>query len=341
MEGLCPECYLEENPLIEVPEDLEVEVCAQCLAVKTGLGWREPDPELPDVESILIDHALSALEDEMKVLPGARVRLEPLEVKGEPGGPGSRVIVRVLADAEAEIDDVEISKRYLIEIPIRFSLCDRCMKHRGGYFEAILQVRSFRGELTEEELEEVMEFIRDTVPKLMEKDGMAYVSDSKILDEGLDVYMGSLASARKLARLIVQRFGGTVGESHRVVGYDHEKSREKTKASLSVRIPHFSKGDVIEYEGRPHLVLSLGGGGKPTLEDLRTGETVRPDWEELKGVRVLETERGVVIEENPPRVVLPSGRVVECHETDEDVKVGDEVRVVVVGDEAFILPDRG
>ncbi len=325
--------------MIEVPEELEVRVCAQCLARHTGLRWENPPEDVDSVEELLVEYVLKELEENLRTLPGVDVRIDPVEVKGEPGGPGARVLVELLAECEWEVGGEVLTRKYHLEVPVVFALCDRCMKFRSGYYEAVLQVRSFRGKLTEREREDIENFVTEAAASLLERDPMAYISDVKHLEEGIDFYVGSLNAARKLARRLVDAYGGTIGESHKLVGFDRERGKRKYKAAISVRIPHFRKGDVLLVDGQPYLVTGLGE--RCSLYHLIDGETVKRKWEELGDVEVLKPEPAVVIEDSPPRVVLErTGETVECYESDADLHVGQHVYVVLLKGVAVVVPEE-
>ncbi|WP_456466125.1 60S ribosomal export protein NMD3 [Methanopyrus sp.] len=341
IEGLCPECFLEEHPMIRVPEDLEVRVCAQCLSRHTGLRWEHPPEDAEDVESLLIEYALRALEDEMRVLQGARVDVRPLEVKGEPGGPGSRVQVAFLVEGEWEVEGERLRREYHLKVPVTFTLCHRCMKYRSGFYEAILQVRSFRGGLTESERKELEEFVTRSAESLLKRDPMAFISDVKHRDEGIDFYLGSTSAARKLARRLVDRFGGTVRESHELVGVDKDTGKRRYRTSISVRLPHLRPGDVIELEGAPYEVTGVGE--RCTLRRLTDGTRVRRDWEELAEARRLKPEPAIVVNTDPPQVVLErTGETLDCFDTGalDGLEIGRRVTVVVLDEGAVVLPEE-
>ncbi len=325
--------------MIDVPEGLEVRVCAQCLARHTGLRWEDPPEGAGSIEELLVEYVLQELEENLRTLPDVDVRIEPLEVKGEPGGPGARVIVELLAEGKWEVGKKVLTRKYHLKVPVVFTLCDRCMKFRSGYYEAILQVRSLRGKLTEREREEIENFVTEAAASLLERDPMAYISDVEHPDEGIDFYIGSLNAARKLARRLIDAYGGTVVESHKLVGFDRERGKRKYKAAISVRIPHFRKGDVLLVNGQPYLVT--GFGERCLLRHLINKEVARRKWEELKGVEVLKPEPAVVIEDTPPRVVLErTGETVECYESDVDLHVGQRVYVILLKGAAVVVPEE-
>ncbi len=325
--------------MIEVPGGLKVRVCAQCLARHTGLRWEDPPEGVGSIEELLVEYVLRELEENLRTLPDVDVRMEPLEVKGEPGGPGARVLVDLLAECKWEVGGETLTRKYHLEVPVVFALCDRCMKFRSGYYEAILQVRSLRGKLTEREREEIENFVTEATASLLERDPMAYISDVEYPEEGIDFYIGSLNAARKLARRLIDAYGGTVVESHKLVGFDRERGKRKYKAAISVRIPHFRKGDVLLVDGQPYLVTGLGG--RCSLRHLINKEVVRRKWEELKGAEVLKPEPAVVIEDTPPRVVLErTGETVECYESDVDLHVGQRVYVILLEGAAVVVPQE-
>jgi nonsense-mediated mRNA decay protein 3 len=311
IEGLCQVCYRKENPVLLIGDEINTEVCQNCGSYKRHGVWVDPkNYELDDLIFEVADNALlEVLENSLseKVREFEVVSMEELE-ETEDLPVGKAIIafrpvdwhieyfpaiiiygVRVKAkthELQRELHD----ERKRVTVYVRQTVCPRCQKFLGGYFEAILQVRAQDRPLSEDERKEIERLVAEKVDEIMKKDRMGFIQDTIEKEEGLDFYMGSTSAARKLAQAIKERFGGTVSEAYELVGTDRQTSREVYRTSVSVRIPKFRKGDIVEdSKGNVYEVTRVDGKGL-SLRDLSTGKEEHRDWKSARreGVETVE-----------------------------------------------------
>jgi NMD protein affecting ribosome stability and mRNA decay len=180
--------------------------------------------------------------------------------------------------------------------------CQDCRRHPRTY-SAVLQVRG----MPREELEDLI------LDKLVESEGEGRLENVYL--EGGEYRFTSKGMARDVARELKER-GAELTETSKVVTYDAQKSRQKTRLTISAKF-RFQPGDVAEYRGRKYLVARVLRGFIKTQE----GRKVRlKDAEKVPARR----QEGFYISKKPPMVFV--------EETKETVEVPEpgEGRVEVV-----------
>ncbi|NJE49025.1 60S ribosomal export protein NMD3 [Thermococcus sp. 9N3] len=359
IEGLCQVCYRKENPVLLIGEEVNTELCQNCGSYKKRGVW--VDPRSYELEELIFEVAenalLEELEDsfsekiweyevvspeeleEIEDLPVGRavVSFEPLDFHIEHFPAIIVYEVRVKArthELQRELHD----ERKRVTVYVRQTVCPRCQKFLGGYFEAILQVRAEGRPLSEEERKVIGKLVEEKVDEIMRKDRMGFIQDTIEKEEGLDFYMGSTSSARKIAQAIRERFGGTISEAYELVGLDRQTSREVYRTSVSVRIPKFRKGDIVaDRRGNVYEVERVDGKGL-TLKNLENWESEHLDWKTAKREKVdtveHEESEAMVTSVTPGEVQLMDMESYETYELNRppfEVREGEVYRMVHVG----------
>jgi len=368
IEGLCQVCYRKENPVLLLGEEINTELCQNCGSYKKRGVW--VDPESYELEELIFEVAdnalLEALEgsfsdgireygavppeefEEMDDLPVGRavVSFEPVDFHIEHFPAIITYEVRVKArthELQRELHD----ERKRVTVYVRQTVCPRCSRFLGGYFEAILQIRAEGRPLTEEERSSIGKLVGDKVDEVMRKDRMGFIQDTIEKEEGLDFYMGSLSGARKVAQAVRERFGGTISEAYELVGVDRQTSREVHRTSVTVRIPRFLAGDIVrDGRGNVYLVEDVGGRGME-LRNLSTHEVEHMGWKALKRDPLEPVEHelreAMVVSVTPGGVHLMDMETYESFEVEKpplDVKEGEIYRIVVVDGRRYFIERR-
>jgi len=365
IEGLCQVCYRKENPVLLIGDEINTELCQNCGSYKKRGSW--VDPRSYELEELIFEVAenalLEALEEsfsekiqeyevvspeeleEIGELPVGRalVAFEPIDFHIEHFPAIIVYEVRVKAkthELQRELHD----ERKTVTVYVRQTVCPRCQKFLGGYFEAILQVRAEGRPLSEGERRAIEKLVEEKVDEIMRKDRMGFIQDTIEKDEGLDFYMGSTSAARKVAQAIRERFGGTISEAYELVGLDRQTSREVYRTSVSVRIPKFRRGDVVvDKKGNVYEVERVDGKGL-TLKNLENWEGKHFDWKTVKreGIEAVEHERSkaMVTSLTPSEVQLMDMESYETYELNRPpfkVKEGEVYRMVEVKGRRYFL----
>jgi len=365
IEGLCQVCYRKENPVLLISDEISTELCGNCGSYKRRGVWI--DPKSYDLEELIFEVAgnalLEALEDSLseKIKEFDVVSME--EVEGVESLPVGRAVV-AFAPVSWHIEHFPAIVTYEVRVKarthelqrelhdetkqvtvyVRQTVCPRCQKFLGGYFEAILQVRAEGRPLSEEERKAIGELVEGKVDEIMRKDRMGFIQDTIEKEEGLDFYMGSTSSARKLAQAIKERFGGTISEAYELVGMDRQTSREVYRTSVSVRIPKFRKGDIVaDREGNVYEVTAVGGKGL-SLRNLSTGREEHRDWKTAKreGIDEVEHEESEAMVTSIGRdevqmMDMESYQTYEVEKPPVELGEGEVYRMIEVGRRRYFL----
>ncbi|NJE62230.1 60S ribosomal export protein NMD3 [Thermococcus sp. 21S7] len=365
IDGLCQVCYRKENPVLLIEDEINTELCQNCGSYRKRGVW--VDPASYDLEELIFEVADNALLETVGDSLDGRVRefeivsseelAETVELPVGKALVSFRPVdwhieyfpaiityeVRVRArihELQRELHD----ETKHVTVYVRQTVCPRCSKFLGGYFEAILQVRAEGRPLTEEERKAIGKLVEEKVDEIMRRDRMGFIQDTIEKEEGLDFYMGSTSSARKLAQAIRERFGGTISEAYELVGVDRQTSREVYRTSVSVRIPKFQKGDLVTDRGGNVYEVERVDGKGMSMRNLATRESEYRDWKTVKreGMDVVEGERSeaMVTSVTPREVQLMDMETYETYELEKppmELREGEVYRMVEVRGRKYFL----
>ncbi|WP_461864020.1 60S ribosomal export protein NMD3 [Thermococcus sp.] len=362
IDGLCQVCFRKENPVLLMEDEINTELCQNCGSYKKRGVW--VDPGTYELDELVFEVADSALTENLRlderIKHVAIVSPEEVETTEELPVGEARVSfeavswhiehfpaiityeVRVKArlhELQRELHD----EKKRVTVYVRQTVCPRCQKFLGGYFEAILQVRAEDRPLSEEERKGVEKLVEEKVDEIMRKDRMGFIQDTIEKEEGLDFYMGSTSSARKLAQAIRERFGGSISEAYELVGQDRQTSREVYRTSVSVRLPKFRKGDIVaDGKGNIYEVEEVSGRGM-SLRNLSTRRIEHLDWKTLRREKVDEVEyeeREAMVTSSTPVDVqfmdMESYETFELGRPDSGLKEGEIYRLIKVGSRYYV-----
>jgi nonsense-mediated mRNA decay protein 3 len=248
IQGLCQSCFVNENPLVTAPAEIELNICSRCKAYFTDKMWHEPSSK----ESALEEAARAAVLSELRftqLTPGGMKSLRNKEVKGleldiETKPIAGEVIVDV--HARGKVHELQVSpqvEHVTITVKPRWITCDVCGLLSAGHHEAILQVRGKN--MSPEKLQEIKLLLERSAEEVHKKDRSAFISKLDEKREGLDVYINPAGLARRMASLLRAKFGAEIVETAKLIGMDRDRGGvRKFKISVLARLPDLgSSGD--------------------------------------------------------------------------------------------------
>ena len=262
-EGLCAACFAERYVVFEVPQVVEVRVCAKCPSYKVGDAWVEMGGPVTFEE--LVKKAASKTV-RLALAVNKEVRDPQITVVPEPVSP---YVLNVRVAVAGEIGGRPVATEAVVEARVRRETCDICSRLAGGYYEGIIQVRAQDRFPTKEEVGQCLKIIENTIVRAAKAgDRLAFITDVFPLPEGADVYVGSSTCARQASRAIIDGLGGTVLEAPKLVGA--KMGKDLYRITFAVRLPNIVAGDIVKMRGRVVLVERLGK--KVAGTDLATGQ---------------------------------------------------------------------
>lgn len=242
MDGLCRDCFLEENPLIKTPREIELEVCDRCGAY--FLEGESHDVER-DPTSEYVEAAKELLTSEAEALQagpaGTRyVRFEnsegiDLSFEAEYTSPENIVIEVGVQAVLFDYQEEPLTDRVEVEVNLVETRCDVCSKLESGYYEAVLQVRG-KEDLDEDKISEVYQALKDEFLRIQDRSRDEFVSQVKRKHGGMDIYTSSSRLAEDLARFLKNKYGGSMDKSAELIGQT-EDGEERYRVTVVARLP--------------------------------------------------------------------------------------------------------
>lgn len=340
IDGLCKVCYAQLHPLFSVPDEIRIEVCHMCGSYKRKT-WQ--DPKGRDLYGILDEIAYYGVKDHLKKEnKNIDIEIIPQEPQQLPGGKKSRVVIPVKIIARGKLFGEEEERTEEREVVVHLIMvqCPRCSRYMSNYYEAILQVRAMNRHLTEDEREELDNFVRSEIDKRLKKDRMAFISKFIPQKEGLDYQIGSMGGARNIASSIKSKYGGRTYETAKLVGVEKDTGKNQYRITVVVRIPEYKVGDIVEYKNKPYKVVSMNE-NKLYLEELQNKrEKISLIWKEAeKNTKLLkkgkECPSATVISVSPNTIIAMDDKTYEVYEydniykniKDKDIKEGNILKI--------------
>ncbi len=359
VDGQCPECFEQDNPLFELPEEVSKDVCQNCLSYKREGKWIDPDtteivettfevseealieainlndgieewyivnnlPEFVDAGELYVNYSVT--RDHSDRLPGDVT----LEVKA----------VGKLVQDVLQIKDSNLRVR---TVP---GQCKRCSKMAGGYFESIVQVRAENREIFSDERDKIVEIAKKKIDSILDQDRMGFLSKFDNMDEGVDFYMGSKSAARKLAEELRVKLGGDISESYTTVGWNNQESKEVSRNTTLLKIPEFKNGDFVRVRDDGdinHFRVESISKDRSRLTDLMDGSEFRADNEDVNLVsREENLEEGLVVSKGNATLQvmrMDSYETIDLSDPGIEVDEGDHIDIIELDRKYFAVPD--
>jgi len=328
IDNLCINCLLNEGKLIKLPSSVNLIVCPICNSIKLGSKWVWGDFK-KDFTQILKDVILSNSTFHKEL---ADISVNILES-------GRNALIHV----EGTLRGISIRRDYSVDVVITKELCPHCSLAKGGYYEAIVQVRSvlpFRSKLKEVLIRRIS----------LLNDFIRYVSEVEDLKEGLDIKVLNHGVARRLANSLVREFCGKSSESWKSAGI--VSGKKFSKLTISVRLLGLVPGDFIVFKGNAALVEGVSE-NSVRMKLLETGSTIRVRRDEINptDITILNSSEYKVV--NTYLVNVGDGRALfkdlkrnvtyEAQLTgglNRELSKGSKVKLLIYKDRAYIIDVR-
>jgi nonsense-mediated mRNA decay protein 3 len=325
-ENKCRSCFVKEKSFLEVPE-ISLRTCRECMRYYRRGKWQKTGGAF---EGVLKQVSKNAVLESMKV------EMDSPDIKiscSEPEMASNKVYnVNCTTIAKGEVSGIPVEEEATASVKITLELCRDCSRRAGGYFEAILQLRGRK---------DLVAKGADSLNDLLTSDQKSQITSVKSLKEGSDLYFASTAVARKSAKQLMERFGGTIKESAHLHTKD-KSGHDVYRVTISLRLPKFMKHDVITLESRTYQVAGFGG-GKVSLFDLEERGRKQVAYKSLEKGEMLagETVKATVLEAIPGRVQVMESKNYKTLEFRLDVplKAKDEVNIFIDGKEFLLLTE--
>jgi nonsense-mediated mRNA decay protein 3 len=194
--------------------------------------------------------------------------------------------------------------------------CDTCVKLGTGYYEAILQ-------------------LRDGIELDLDEKQISSIEHTR---GGWDYYMINMGYAQaKVVDLINKGF--LVKQSSKL--YGKKNGRDIFRFYYSIKRPHFSKGDFLEYEGKMLRVREVAKAVK--LNDVTNGHPVGASMHKLEDAKVIaksaDARKATITEVRPDgmQILDEGGCDIFDVAVKADARQGDEVEYIRLKGKSYVL----
>lgn len=329
-DGLCIDCFLKNRQLIKLPHHVDLNTCANCGEFLVIDSWREktlevaledaaiesitlaPDSKITDV-AVKLD-----MQDEMTYLAHMQVWLD---VHGAEAMSEGSTIVR-----------------------LKNTVCKRCSRYLGNYYESILQLRTEGKDLPEDLRVEVLEKVIKYVDNQTKTNRDLFISKTEMVVGGVDIYLSSNHFGKNLAKYLTDMYCAETKEACKLVGQAKD-GQEIYRLTYLVRLPSYHVGDMIEYDNKHYLLTKVSStGGR--LMDLMTFKERSIKRSDMYGMKVYikkaDFSKASVISRsaNEIQILRPSDYNVEDIIIPEGEEVEEVVSVVNIEDVYYYIPSE-
>jgi nonsense-mediated mRNA decay protein 3 len=325
--GLCTECFLDGRKLVSLPHHVDVKVCANCGDVGYGEVWvTKPVPEAID------DAAAGSLE----IIKEARaVSLEVSSMEQEP------YTFFVTVDAALDINGVAAEDSAFTLVRLKNTVCKRCSRQLGNYYEAILQIRAPK-DTPQRILREAQNRVENLVDTQSVTNRQLFITKAEEVQGGIDIYLSSISLGKAATKDLSDTFCAETKEAAKLVGLT-EEGQEMYRVTYLVRLPDFHAGDIILFEGRYFKLNRVSGNGAKVVDlmNFRERAIKRSDLPTLKVyARAGDLREAVVVNRGKGEVQVldPSNYSTVDMNIPEDAEIGETVRVVEIDDALYYVP---
>jgi nonsense-mediated mRNA decay protein 3 len=290
---LCNACFAQVYPIVAERMPVKITACTSCLAIQLGSSWSPPheSTQTPSFMETLANAIALAIKDNWRLNYSPTIQVIQCELISFPAVPRP-VEAQGSCQLKGQLDvfSPSIQEDHTFIAEFKWTTCESCQTIRTQSYQAKVQIRG----LQNDEFDEFANEIADIVDKLEAQEvSGAFITKVEPVKGGLDLYLGS----RKLALEISKHFQSVhsstiVQTAESTGGYDLQRSRFRYRTVISVRLPLFREGDVIESQSKLFQVLQFLSSGRLRLHDLRNGRSVTAETSQF--------------EKNPPTLIRPS-----------------------------------
>ena len=282
-------------------KDIKVRVCVECRKYLWQNKWVRFSSLAEVLKKVTKKAVGSSINADITPLAAEAIRLNP----------------GITHKAEVEIA-FSPKERYYLPAEIEMTICQKCGKKGGQYFESVLQLR--------ESGREILDFVRDDAYK--NRDKGVYITKELKTDTGYDLLLTSNRYAQQIGKKLVRRFGGLLKVNPRLFSLDKQTMKQVHRVTVFYQAMPFKIGDIVLIDDRVVKVTEIG---KQVYGiDLRLNKKISLGYKK-KTIKVLPVLRLPIVKVYPHIEVLsPETYEPVKVENRKDVRSGDEADAVVL-----------
>ncbi len=327
VDGACVECFIKDKPLAKLPHHVDLQVCTNCEEFSLNKAWVEKEAADAVEEAALAK--LSVIKEARVLSVGTRITRQDQKT------------YKVELEADLAIRDTEVRAEASTLVRLKNTVCKRCSRQLGNYYEAILQIRS-DGALEDSLRDEVVRRVRNEVEGQSKTDRRLFITSVSEVTGGIDIKLSSIALGKNISRELADRYGAETKESFSLVGQAADGS-ETHRVTFLVRLPEHRVGDAVTFDGKLYKLtyVSKSGAKLMALQGFKTIFVPRAD---MVRVRVFKkraemgTATVVFSKDGEAEILHPVTYETIIVVTPKGEEIGETVRFVDVEGEILYFP---
>ena len=248
----------------------------------------------------------------------------------------------VHVQADVDVSGVIATDEDSVIVRLKNTVCKRCSRQRGSYYESIMQVRTGEKTLDDDLRDEVVRYVTTSVETQSKTNRSLFISKVQEVPGGVDIYLSSISLGKTLTRDLSESYGAEVKESSSLVGVSSD-GQEVYRVTFLLRLPMYHVGDVILFKDRPYKLTAVNKNGGKMVDLYNFRETSIKKFE-LLTIKILfkakDIREATVVSSSPKeiQVLHPTTYVTKDVRIPDDVEVGETVGVVDYEDDLLFVP---
>ena len=240
--NMCMDCYLNENPLFELPDSFSMKICKECGMYSKKEEWIEsPSNDIFGIIEEVIEKFLLK-----KYIKSNEIQFSFSYDKTNFIYNSSDLLKSLKLIVHGKlIKNPKICSEQNIDIVINYELCNNCSNLISGmHFLSIIQLR-VKGEeffdVIANSLSEIQKYVED----LYLEDNRQYIS--KLVDQkyGVDLFLSTNELMKKIIVFLKPRYNFILKRSKKLVGRDSQKGRNLYRLKSLIKFIPFKRSDWI------------------------------------------------------------------------------------------------
>ncbi|OPY33846.1 MAG: NMD3 family protein [Methanomassiliicoccales archaeon PtaU1.Bin124] len=331
-DSVCEACFLEGKRFSRIADHVNLLQCVHCKEYAIDNKWIIHETIEGAAEEIAIDS--------VEVVKDAKVEEITASVLA-----ADQANYRVHIDITMNVKGLIVEEELDTIVRLKNSVCGRCSKIKGSYFESIIQIRSRERKLKEKEVDDVLDRIDRMVCEASADNRDIFVTKVDRMvggAGGADVYLSSNSFGKIISRDLADQYGAEVKDTAKLL--TQKEGRDVYRVTYLVRLPAYRFGDVIMFRKKMYLVGPMRTSGS-RLTDMKTGETINYSHIDLTDAKVIgqreDMKDAIVLMDSNREVQIlhpVSMKPIELRKPNKFEVKGETVKVFLHEDEIYLIP---
>ncbi len=218
IKGLCRECFLKRNGILEYYKGLTVIICPLCQSYLHRNKWH---PKISNHEESNMKKIIAnLLESKIKVQEGVKITNIGITILGANELNAKKINVQLLISGLTQ--GIKSKESHILEIILEKSMCNVCKKKNSSYYEAKIQIRPRDSDL--------LGFVRNYI-----KENNVMISKEDERKFGNDFYLVNKKQMSGILSEVKKNFNVEVKLSNTLCGRKNGKEVYRTTALLRLK----------------------------------------------------------------------------------------------------------